>query len=275
MQKTIKSFDGTKINYEISREKNKNSHLIFIHGVAADLKMWENLRKFFHKKGISTLAVDLRGYGKSGKPKSLNEYDLKNFAKDIKEILQREDISNPILIGHSLGGMILLTFHRLYPKIARLYVIISSSYEAPKLLKSIRKNILMFANILNKRLDSTIFTNIKGNSFEGVNWNFGNNNPLKIIPEMINRSVNPLIFTLENIHKFNEKRILNKIEKPVLILSGGNDFIINASNSKKLNKLIKKSKLKIFPKKSHLLISEIPEEIGEEIYSFMKSSELS
>jgi pimeloyl-ACP methyl ester carboxylesterase len=99
MQKRIESFDGTKIIYDISYEKDKKNFLIFIHGVGSNLEIWKEIRLFFHKLKIPTIAIDLRGHGKSDRPKSLESYNLKNFARDIKEIIKKENISNPILIG--------------------------------------------------------------------------------------------------------------------------------------------------------------------------------
>ena len=53
---------------------------------------WRNERVFLHKKGISTIAVDLRGHGKSGRPKLLGDYNIEKFAGDIHSIIKKEKI---------------------------------------------------------------------------------------------------------------------------------------------------------------------------------------
>ena len=52
MEKIIKSFDDTKINYEISKSNDNDFYLIFIHGAGGDLTAWRKERYFFHKKGV-------------------------------------------------------------------------------------------------------------------------------------------------------------------------------------------------------------------------------
>ena len=251
MQGSVKSFDGININYDIRREKNKNNFLVFLHGTGDSLKMWKKIRLFFHKAGIPTLAIDLRGHGKSGKPKLVENYNLKHFAKDVKAVLKKEHIFHPIIVGYSLGGMVTLTFHRLYPKLSKSYVIISSAYKPPKILTDVIKKFSGLIHFLNEKLGGAIpRKGAKGGFFKS------------------------LLFTLEGIASFNEKGIIKGITKPVLILSGGKDIILNVSNSKKISKMVKNSKLKIFPKENHIIIPLIPDKISNEIYSFIKETNI-
>jgi pimeloyl-ACP methyl ester carboxylesterase len=85
----ISSFDKTKIWY-----KNWTS--------------WKKEIQFFNKHNISTITLDLRGHGKSDKPNELTSNTLDCFAKDIHEILIKENITDFIIVGHSMGGMIAL-----------------------------------------------------------------------------------------------------------------------------------------------------------------------
>ena len=265
MQKKIKSFDGTIINYDISRGENKKTFLIFVHGVAGNLKVWKRIRLFFRKRGISTLAVDLRGHGKSGKPKSAENYKLEDFAKDINEVIKKENIFSPIIVGHSLGTMVTLTFHRLYPKISEKYVLISGAYKIPRKLKSVFKNVLSFAHPFDKEIEKT-------KSYLPT-YNFIKNlkeyNVINFINQMMSNSVKSILFVFENMNKFNEKKNLHNIRKPVLILGGRSDSVISIKNSEKMHKLIKNSKLRIFPTEDHEIINSIPKEISKEILSFI------
>jgi pimeloyl-ACP methyl ester carboxylesterase len=270
MRKKIKSFDGTEINYNISYGENKKDFLIFIHGVGSNLEIWKEIRLFFHKLKIPTIAIDLRGHGKSDRPKSLENYNLQNFAKDIKEIIKKEHISNPVLIGHSMGGMVVLTFHKLYPNLSKKYIIISSSYKTPGKLRIIFKKLSKLIIFLNKKLESVNPPSIA---------DYGPRNPFfsnrdihlgRIFRDMKKTSFKSWLFSLENINQFNELGVLHTILQPVLILSGGKDNIIEVANSKKLHKLIEKSELKIFPERNHIILLTNPKEVSEEIYEFIK-----
>jgi pimeloyl-ACP methyl ester carboxylesterase len=54
-----------------------------------------------------TVAVDLRGHGQSDKPQQ--DYTIEVFADDLAWLCAELGISKPVVIGHSLGGMITLT----------------------------------------------------------------------------------------------------------------------------------------------------------------------
>jgi 2-succinyl-6-hydroxy-2,4-cyclohexadiene-1-carboxylate synthase len=270
MREKIRSFDGTKINYDIRRQDNKKTFLVFIHGVGSNLKVWKKIRLFFNKLKIPTIAIDLRGHGRSGKPKNLKDYDLKNSARDIKEVLKKENIQHPIIIGYSMGGMVTLAFQGLYPNFAKKYIIISSSYKTPKKLRIIAIKLASIIKFLNKKLELVNPPVIN---------EYGDNNPFfsrkdlhfgRIFNDMKKTSFKSWLFSLENINQFNEAGILKAITKPVLILSGGQDNIISVSNSKRLHHLIKNSKLKVFPKENHIMILTNPKTICGEIYSFIQ-----
>lgn len=272
MKKTIKSFDDTIINYDIRRFRNKKEFLIFVHGVGANLTVWKGIRAYFNKLKISTLAIDLRGHGKSSKPKFLEDYKLKKFAEDIKEIIKKERIKNPIMIGHSLGGMVTLTFHELYPELSKEYIIIGSTYKAPRKLRVILKKLEKLVNFLNKKFRKIFPKRTKkyGKRKKILN-KLGDGNIIRVFFGVIKTSFKSWLFTLENINDFEAENILKTIKKPVLILSGGKDNIINVRNSKRLHELIKGSKLKIFPKGNHILPLTNPKEISNEIYNFIIS----
>ena len=271
MQKRIKSFDGTRINYDISRIRGNDNFLIFLHGAGANLTTWRDIRAFFHRIGVPTIAIDLRGHGKSDRPALLEEYNLENFAKDIYEIIKEEKVKGAILIGHSLGGMVAITFHKLYPKLSKSYIIISSSYKAPRLLKTIFKRFSFLVNFLNKflkkiKLSGTKFSHLNEKIFKKTK----DRNIFRIGWDMIKTSLKSWLFTFENITQFDGMDILKHIKKPVLILEGKEDTIINTEQAKRLHKMIKDSILKIIPKASHMIILTNPALLEKEIYDFIK-----
>src|SRR3989338_4944959 len=133
MQKKIISFDHVGINYSI--ERISGFFLVFVHGIGGDLNVWKKKRKFFHKKGFSTLAIDLRGRGLSDKPDFIESYGLECSAKDIQGILKKEKITRFILIGHSFGGMVTIKFYELFPTLSKAYILIDTAPKATRSLK--------------------------------------------------------------------------------------------------------------------------------------------
>jgi len=57
---------------------------------------------------------DLPGLGRSTRP-SNNDYSLEKMAEDLKAVIEISGAQKVALIGHSIGGMIMLTLCRLHP----------------------------------------------------------------------------------------------------------------------------------------------------------------
>ena len=123
MLKSIKSFDKTRIAYDL-HGKAKTNTLFFIHGAGGDYGGWSKERKYFHKKGFTTIAMDLRGHGLSERPMLARDYKLKNFAEDVQAIIRKEQLKKPVLIGHCFGGMVLMQYQKMYPNNAKSYILV-------------------------------------------------------------------------------------------------------------------------------------------------------
>lgn len=267
MKKKIKSFDNTIINYEINRYSDL--FIIFLHGLGGDLTVWNYERKFFNNKKISTIAVDLRGHGLSSRPNKYQNYNLKNFAKDIYSIIKKEKISKFIIVGHCFGGAVTLTFQKLYPNTSESLVLISSTDKSPANLKRIFNLIYLkraIYKLSNKvKLKNKKFKHRNFNKFIGTtDWDYK-----RIYSDIEYTSSESWIFTLENFSKFNGIKTLKKTDIPVLILNGERDSIFNVSVSKRIKKITKKSILKIIPNENHIITINNPNAISREIYKFI------
>ncbi|MCG2719779.1 MAG: alpha/beta hydrolase [Nanoarchaeota archaeon] len=125
--------DGLKIDYNF--QNNNSQTLVFIHGLAMNIDSWHHQLEHF-KEDYSILAYDLRGHGKSSKPKDIKYYSLENFVEDIDTLTNHLEITKFNIIGFSLGGSIALRYAQLKPeKIDKLIAI-----NAPYTLDYVRKS---------------------------------------------------------------------------------------------------------------------------------------
>jgi len=267
----IKSFDDAKVNYDIKRLKS-DYFLVFIHGAGGNLTAWKKERQYFHKKGISTLAIDLRGHGLSGRPRQLSDYGLDNFAKDLHAILEKEKIRNFILIAHCFGGMIAMKFEELYPNLAKAFVFVDTAAKAPHRLRA-----FMFFNspilpILNFILKNRLMTKT---DLEHCNYkkfiNSGDWNLRRMYADISHTSLRSWIFTYQNLAHFDGREVLKKINVPALIIHGEKDRIFDAAEAKEINDLIHESTLDILPGTSHVIVLNDPDILCERIYNFIES----
>jgi pimeloyl-ACP methyl ester carboxylesterase len=87
--------------------------LVLVHGHPFDRTMWRPQVEHFGATGVRVITPDLRGYGEStvvpGKT------PLETFARDISALLDHLRIERIVLGGLSMGGQIVMEFHRLFP----------------------------------------------------------------------------------------------------------------------------------------------------------------
>jgi non-heme chloroperoxidase len=63
---------------------------------------WEAQMLFFGQSGYRVIAHDRRGHGKSDHPWNGNNMD--EYADDLAELIEKLDLNNLVLVGHSTGG---------------------------------------------------------------------------------------------------------------------------------------------------------------------------
>ncbi len=82
--------------------------LLLIHGISSNKSRWQDVQTKFGDKGISSLAVDLRGHGDSDAAETTYGYfekeDISAWVRYLKEKMGPETKIG--VIGHSLGGAI-------------------------------------------------------------------------------------------------------------------------------------------------------------------------
>lgn len=101
--------------------------LVFIHGSGGDHTNW--IRQYTLLKNAFNIAVlDLPGHGRSEGP---GEQDVAAYVEWVKKILDSLKIFNPVLIGHSLGAAIALSFVIRYDTAAAAVVPVAGGVKMP------------------------------------------------------------------------------------------------------------------------------------------------
>ncbi|MDP3581169.1 MAG: alpha/beta hydrolase [Ignavibacteria bacterium] len=107
----VKSSDGTEIVYTATG--NAEPALVFIHGWSCDKSYWKTqVEKFSQQYKVVT--IDLAGHGESGTQRK--DYTVKLFGSDVAAVVNDLKLSKVILIGHSMGGSVILEAAKLLDK---------------------------------------------------------------------------------------------------------------------------------------------------------------
>lgn len=118
--------DGVTLAYDdVGRG---TSPLVFIHGVACHRGFWAPQRRHFARRH-RVVALDLRGHGESDAPEQA--YTIAGLADDVAWICGELDLHRPVLIGHSLGGLVALELAASHRYEVAAIVLIDSVLLAP------------------------------------------------------------------------------------------------------------------------------------------------
>jgi len=94
-----------QLNYKKIGETGKP--LVILHGVFGFLDNWLTIGKIISEQGFVVYLVDQRHHGRSPHEGSL---DFPTLAADLKEFLSQQNLDNPILLGHSMGGKTVMEY---------------------------------------------------------------------------------------------------------------------------------------------------------------------
>jgi pimeloyl-ACP methyl ester carboxylesterase len=81
--------------------------VIFAHGAFCGGWAFERFRAPFEAKGLRCLAADLRGHAQDAGPGAAVGVSMADYAADLAGLAGREP-EPPVLVGHSLGGLVAL-----------------------------------------------------------------------------------------------------------------------------------------------------------------------
>lgn len=113
-------------------EKGTGEPLILLHGNGEDGSYFIHQMNYFSKK-YRVIALDTRGHGWS--PRGTKPFSITQFAEDLHDFMNQQEISNAHLLGFSDGGNIALTFALKYPERVKSLILNGANLE-PKGVKS-------------------------------------------------------------------------------------------------------------------------------------------
>jgi pimeloyl-ACP methyl ester carboxylesterase len=98
--------------------------LVLLHGIGGAARIWTPQMESFAKAGFKPLALDLPGYG--GRP-AVEALDFEMLAQDVEDAIARAALDRPVILGHSMGGMIAQTMLRQRPQAYRAAILSGTS----------------------------------------------------------------------------------------------------------------------------------------------------
>jgi pimeloyl-ACP methyl ester carboxylesterase len=119
--------DGTALFYK--QAQGDELPILLVHGIACDHTNFAPQFEHFARKGHHVVAMDLRGHGKSDKPEQ--SYTMELFTDDLAWMCAQLGLKEPVVIGHSMGGVVALALAMCYPDLPSAIVMVDAPVVRP------------------------------------------------------------------------------------------------------------------------------------------------
>lgn len=250
---------GLRTYYE---SQGKGRPLILVHGAGGTSAYWFNQLSELSRK-LEVVAIDLPGHGKSARFKAKPTIEL--YAEHVSNFMNQLNLADVVILGHSMGGLVVQQIALDHPKILKKLIIVDSSAKF-----AVRHSL---ANSLRGGADF--------NPIEFVSMFFSpktleKQDILSLMQQMTQGmsadSFDPSVLAddFELTGKMDLRRRLKDIAIPTLIVHGADD-IVPLTSAQYLHENIKGSLLEIVPEAGHLVMIEKPGEFNEIILRFIET----
>ncbi len=109
-KRTVRSADGVEIAF--SAEGKGKPALVFVHGWSCDRSYWKYQVPVF-AKSYTVVTIDLAGHGDSGLNR--DKWTIEAYGRDVAAVVDELGLKEVVLIGHSMGGAIIIEAAKLMP----------------------------------------------------------------------------------------------------------------------------------------------------------------
>ena len=254
--------------------------LMFIHGLSSNLKSW-NKNVSVLKNDYRCITLDLPGYGKS--TKNSTTYSLKDYAGFLNSFIEKKNLHNVVLLGHSMGGQVaVITVLAVPENFKNLVLIASAGIETFSEEEAMVMKASYTTAIVEESTPEQIRNNFKMNFYQ-----FPEDAEFMVRERIAMRDTDDMNIYSEvvvnNIHAMLDEPIIDRlsgIEIPVLMIYGKNDLLIPNKYfhpSQDIYSLVKDAKeristleVRLIDEAGHFVNFEKPDEVNEEIKQFLK-----
>jgi len=240
--------------------------VVFLHGVGGSARVWRPQVTAFEAAGYRPLPLDLLGYG--GRP-PIQAVDFERFSADVEATVAREGIDRPVLIGHSLGGMIVQTMLRRNPTAYRAAVLVGTSPAFGRPDGDFQKKFVA-DRLAPLQAGKTMPELAAGMINEIIGPNPDPQGRELAVASMAAASPDTYKACVEAIVTFEERANLGHIEVPTLCLVGELDTNAPAPMMERMAAKIPGARFKMLPGLGHLPNLENADAFNDAVINFLR-----
>jgi len=233
--------------------KPEKRFVLFVHGSGGDHTNW--VYQYSHLgKDFNIAVLELPGHGASG---GKGEADVPSYVEWVKDAIAAFEVSRPVVVGHSLGAAIALTFAIRHGELLSGVVPVGGGLKMPvnpAILEGLRKDPLPIIEMAAKisvaksnreRFSALLVKGLSSAKAEVIHGDFSACDRLDIV------------------------EAVKAVRLPTLVICGDEDKMTPPSLSEEIHRSIPGSRLVIIPGAGHFVMMEQAEAFNEALRSFV------
>jgi pimeloyl-ACP methyl ester carboxylesterase len=283
-QKFIKSFDGTKIGYQVAG--SGKTPFILCNGLGGSMIAWSPLYKHFGKS-FKFITWDYRGLFTSEIPKNKATLGIPYHVLDLEEILKKEGVAKAVYGGWSMGVQVALEAYRRHPKRFKGLFLINGTYGYPlntafnspltryivPALNRVIKQVLprlqpTIAPVAKQVISTDEFMRLISR-IGLIHRNFDSKILRQIAHDILDTDLQTYHEMLDHLSVHDAEDVLPRIRVPTLIVAGDRDIITPHQAAERMAKSISGAELFILNNASHYSLLEFPQVINARLEGFL------
>lgn len=287
-QRRVRSFDGTRLAVCVVGPDDAPT-LVFAHGFSLDLTGWYFQWREFSRHYRCVL-YDQRGHGQSDAA-SRGDHSLQALGRDLRAVLDAEAPSGPVvLIGHSMGGMSIMSFAEQCPEDFgnRVRGVVLSNTAAADLAKEAvaglgaRLGAMLAGGTARLARDARRVARIRARAFAGESTvayligratNFGPHASPALVEHVVGLAAQtpPEVWSdvFVSLLEMDLRHALTHIRVPTLVLAGDVDRLTPQASALALKRALPDARMVVLKGSGHCTMLERHEQWNEVVGTFV------
>ncbi len=251
-------------------EHGAGAPLVLIPGFSNGLWIWFKQIPALAGK-FRVISFDPRGIARSAAPDQ--PISIRMLADDVAALLSALEINRAHILGASFGGFVAQEFALAYPQMTRSLILCCTSFGGPNHIPPPAATLQAIASTKGLNTEDRIRENLLL-AFSG-DYLEQQKAEVETIIEL--RAANPVPdysyqLQLQAAIAFNTEKRVSEIQMPTLILTGDEDIIVPADNSRNLAAGIDGARLVIIEGGSHMFFIERAGEFNRIVTEFIENA---
>jgi len=253
--------------------------VLLVHGITNSSRTWTPVTERLAEHGLHVLAPDLPGHGDSQRRRG--DHSLGATASILRDFLSVVDVERLTIVGHSLGGGIVMQFSYQFPEAVQRMVLVSSGGLGREVSLAVRAATLPFAEQVigvGASWPMTRAAGLVGGALGRVGLKPGGDfeeimEGLTSLSDRERRQA--FVRTARSVITPRGQRVLAEDKLylaagiPTLLVAGARDSVIPAEHTRAAGRLAPRSRLEIFEESGHFPHLEEPDRFADLVAAFV------